>query len=104
MVAKHQLYKNKSPPSKNLYQPLARGSKLSTKNKILLYKTTVRPILTYGVPAWSTTAKAYIRKLAACHNKVLRPKYYKIQKLQKMALGQNSTKSQVATTRKLHVP
>ncbi|GBM30555.1 hypothetical protein AVEN_265008-1 [Araneus ventricosus] len=35
-----------------LYPLLGRKSKLSLKNKLLLYKTILRPIMTYASPVW----------------------------------------------------
>jgi hypothetical protein len=37
-----------------MYLLLGRKSKLSTSNKILLYKTILKPIWTYGIKLWGT--------------------------------------------------
>jgi hypothetical protein len=39
-----------------LFPLLARDSTLTPRNKIMLYKLLIRPILTYAAPVWSNTS------------------------------------------------
>lgn len=57
---------------KSLYPLLNRNSKLSLENKLLLYKSIIRPILTYGAPVWKFTAKSHFKKLQIIQNKTLK--------------------------------
>lgn len=72
--SKHVKYLiNKSNIAINLLYPLInRNSKLSSKNKMTLYKSIIRPILLYGCPAWSTAAKSHISKIQIIQNKCLK--------------------------------
>ena len=51
---------------------LAGNSRLSTNNKLLLYKSCIRPIMTYGSSIWGTAADFHLRKLQVAQNKALR--------------------------------
>uniref|UniRef100_A0A1B0DRK3 Uncharacterized protein n=1 Tax=Phlebotomus papatasi TaxID=29031 RepID=A0A1B0DRK3_PHLPP len=53
---------------------LFKSRSLSTKTKIRLYKTLVRPVITYACETWTLT-KADERKLAAFERKILRKIY-----------------------------
>ena len=56
-----------------LFPLLNRKSKLNRKNKLLLYKMCIRPIMTYGCQVWSTRcAKTYLKKLQIIQNKNLK--------------------------------
>ncbi|KAG5669831.1 hypothetical protein PVAND_000124 [Polypedilum vanderplanki] len=55
-----------------LYPMLARNSKLDIRNKIIIYKMAIRPILTYGFPAIPAIAKTHIKKLQVLQNKALK--------------------------------
>lgn len=56
-----------------LYPLLNRRSSLNLKNKILLYKMCIRPILTYGCQVWyGKTAKTHTKKLQIIQNKNLK--------------------------------
>lgn len=56
-----------------LFPLLNRKSKLNRKNKILLYRMCIRPIMTYGCQVWSTKcAKTYLKKLQIIQNKNLK--------------------------------
>lgn len=57
---------------KILYSMLNRKSKLNIKNKLLLYKVALRPILTYAAPLLLNMAKTHRRKMQTCQNKILR--------------------------------
>ncbi|KAI4474511.1 hypothetical protein M0804_014816 [Polistes exclamans] len=47
-------------------------SKLSIKNKLLIYKTIIKPIWTYGLPLWGIAAKSHITKLEVQQSITLR--------------------------------
>jgi hypothetical protein len=51
---------------------LGRQSHLSTSNKLLLYKTILKPIWTYGIQLWGTASTSNIAILERFQSKVLR--------------------------------
>jgi hypothetical protein len=51
---------------------LGRQSKLSTTNKLLLYKTILKPIWTYGIQLWGTASTPNIDILERFQSKALR--------------------------------
>jgi hypothetical protein len=51
---------------------LRRKSQLSTTNKLLLYKTILKPTWTYGVQLWGTASTSSIEILERFQSKVLR--------------------------------
>ena len=51
---------------------LHRRSKLNIDNKILLYKTAIRPIITYSCPVFTNIANVHKAKLQTLQNKILR--------------------------------
>lgn len=56
-----------------LYSMLCRSSLLHERNKILLFKTTLRPSYTYASPSWTRTlAFSHFRKLQVFQNRCLR--------------------------------
>jgi hypothetical protein len=55
-----------------MYWLLLRKSKLSTNNKLLIYKAILKPIWTYGIQLWSTTSNSNIEILERFQSKVLR--------------------------------
>ena len=55
-----------------LYPMLCRDSRLSSNNKLLIYKQMIRPILTYGSLVWGTAAKIHINRLQILQNKCIR--------------------------------
>ena len=55
-----------------LYPLINRKSVLSLNNKILIYKTIVRPVITYGCPVWSNISESNYNKLQIVQNKFLR--------------------------------
>jgi hypothetical protein len=50
---------------------LGRKSKLSTSNKILIYKTKFKPIWTYGIQLWGTASTSNIEILERFQSKAL---------------------------------
>jgi hypothetical protein len=51
---------------------LGRKSQLSTTNKLLLHKTVLNPIWTYGIQLWGTTSTSNIEILERFQSNVLR--------------------------------
>jgi len=57
---------------KRMYWIIGRKSKLSLTNKLLIYKTILKPTWTYGIPLWGTAAQSHIDILQRLQNKILR--------------------------------
>jgi hypothetical protein len=55
-----------------LYPLINRKSKLKTKCTLLIYKSILRPLLTYGCQVWGTASKTHIHKIQKFQNKILR--------------------------------
>lgn len=55
-----------------LWSLLNKRSKLTHRNKDLLYKCVIRPILTYASPIWYKAAKTHLRRLQVIQNKCLK--------------------------------
>jgi hypothetical protein len=55
-----------------MYWLLGRSSRLSLSNKLLLYKTILKPIWTYGIQLWSTASTSNIEILERFQSKALR--------------------------------
>jgi hypothetical protein len=55
-----------------MYWLLGRKSKLSTSNKLLIYKTILKPIWTYGIQLWGTASTSNIEILERFQSKALR--------------------------------
>jgi hypothetical protein len=55
-----------------LYSFLNRKSRLCIHNKLLLYKTCIRPILCFGVETWFDCAPTHKNKLQIIQNKCLK--------------------------------
>jgi hypothetical protein len=55
-----------------MYWLLGRKSKLSTSNKLLIYKTILKPIWTYGIQLWGTASTSNIEILERFQLKALR--------------------------------
>jgi hypothetical protein len=55
-----------------MYCLLGRKSKLSTNNKVLLYKAILKLILTYGIQLWGTASTANIEMMERFQSKTLR--------------------------------
>jgi hypothetical protein len=56
----------------NMNWLLGRNSKLSTSNKLLIYKTILKPIWTYGIQVWGTASNSNIEILELFQSKALR--------------------------------
>jgi hypothetical protein len=54
-----------------MYWLLGRKSKLSISNELLIYKTILKPIWTYGIQLWGTTSNSNIAILEHFQSKVL---------------------------------
>ena len=55
-----------------LYPLLKKHSSVPLNSKITLYRSYIRPILTYACPVFANTAKTHIKKLQIAQNKNLR--------------------------------
>ena len=55
-----------------LYPLINTKSKLSVQNKLLIYKTIVRPVISYGCPVWSNICESKYYNLQIIQNKFLR--------------------------------
>ncbi|KAH0813919.1 hypothetical protein GEV33_008872 [Tenebrio molitor] len=56
----------------HMYWLIGRKSKLSLDNKVLLYKSILKPVWTYGIQLWGTACVSNINILQRFQNKVLR--------------------------------
>lgn len=57
---------------RGLYWLIGRHSKLSIENKILIYKTIIKPIWTYGIQLWGAAKNSNLNILQLFQNNVLR--------------------------------
>jgi len=55
-----------------LHPLISRNLHLDVPNKLLIYKLAIRPIFTYGCPAFGTMEKTHLQKLQVLQNKFLR--------------------------------
>jgi len=55
-----------------MYWILGRKSELSLENKVLLYKTILKHVWTYGIPLWGSASHSNIEIMQRFQNKVLR--------------------------------
>jgi hypothetical protein len=55
-----------------VYPLLNPKSKLKLRTKIHLYKSLIRPILTYACPAWGHAPNTHLKKIQVKQNKILR--------------------------------
>lgn len=60
---------------KSVYPLIGPKSKLSVKNKLLIYKVCIRPKLTYACAVWKNAAKTNLAKLQIVQNKALKMSY-----------------------------
>lgn len=58
--------------TKRMYWLLGKKSELSLHNKLLLYKTILKPIWTYGIQLWGTASNSNIEILQRYQSKTLR--------------------------------
>ena len=56
----------------SMFNLLGKTSSLSIENKILLYKSVIKPIWTYGIQLWGTAAKSNTSIIARFQSKTLR--------------------------------
>lgn len=57
---------------RQLYWLLNKNSKLTMNNKLLIYKTIIKPIWTYGLQIWGTASKTNIKIIQRQQSKILR--------------------------------
>jgi hypothetical protein len=57
---------------RKIYPLIKRNSKLNVKNKIIIYKALLRPIVTYAAPVWSHLSDYALQPLEVFQNKCLR--------------------------------
>lgn len=55
-----------------LFPLLCRKSRLDLKNKLLIYKQIIEPIILYAAPIWANAASSQIHKLQTTQNKTIR--------------------------------
>lgn len=86
-----------------LFPLLNHKSTLNCKNKILLYKMCIRPIMTYGCQVWNTRcAKTYFKSLQIIQNKNLKIIYNLPRRYSTVCLHRNYKEDMFeAVTRKL---
>jgi hypothetical protein len=56
----------------HLYWLIGKKSKLSLENKLLIYKTIIKPIWTYGIELWGCASKSHIAIIQRSQSKILR--------------------------------
>ena len=57
---------------RSMYWLLNKKSKLSTENKLILYKSIIKPVWSYGIQLWGTAAVSNIEIIERFQNKTLR--------------------------------
>ncbi|GAB0086348.1 hypothetical protein DMENIID0001_003970 [Sergentomyia squamirostris] len=57
---------------RRMYWFMGRKSKLSLANKLLLYKTVITPVWTYGIQLWGSAAASTVDILERFQNRMLR--------------------------------
>ena len=55
-----------------IYSVISRNSSLIQKNKVLLYKSVIRPMLLYATPILKSAAKTHIKGIQLYQNRLLR--------------------------------
>lgn len=55
-----------------LYPMIARTSRLNHRNKNIIYKTMIRPIITYASPIWCNATRTRLKRLQVVQNKCLK--------------------------------
>ena len=65
--------KNGAQKATSMLHPIiSQRSTLSEKNKLLIYKVIIRPLITYAAPIWNEAADTQLWKLQIVQNKILR--------------------------------
>lgn len=57
---------------KQLYPLINRRTSLKCENTVLIYKTLIRPLITYACAVWGNSAKTNLNKIQVLQNKLLR--------------------------------
>lgn len=57
---------------RTMYWLTCKNSRVNMNNKLLIYKSIIKPIWTYGIEIWGTAAKSHITKLEALQSIILR--------------------------------
>ncbi|GAB0088404.1 hypothetical protein DMENIID0001_028090 [Sergentomyia squamirostris] len=57
---------------RHLYWLLGKKSKVTTENKLLIYKSIIKPVWTYGIQMWGIAAKSNLDIFQRFQNRVLR--------------------------------
>jgi len=79
----HPVYKVREPyynvicglldlKTSEIYWPIGKHSLLSLENKLLIYKTVLKPVWTYGVELWGCATKSNIAVIQRYQSKLLR--------------------------------
>jgi hypothetical protein len=68
----HQVRKKAAQRIGMLSPLLNRKSDLSVRNRVLLYKQLIRPMMDYECPAWRSAARTHVRRLQVLQSKCLR--------------------------------
>lgn len=55
-----------------IYPLLNKNSKINLRTKTNIYKSLLRPVLTYGAPSWCTASKTHLIKIQRMQNKILK--------------------------------
>ena len=66
-----EVLRDKAHGSLTALLPLLRSS-LSSRSKLLIYKTYIRPMMTYAAPAWAFISKSNMKRIQAVQNRALR--------------------------------
>ena len=73
VIARSPSIKEKAQKSKGmLHHLMCKKSALTSKNKILLCQTIIKPVMLYATPIWSNSCKSNIKKIQTIQNKILR--------------------------------
>ena len=55
-----------------LFPILSKSSTITLKNKLTIYKITIRSILSYAAPVWNNASRTHINKIQIVQNKCFR--------------------------------
>jgi hypothetical protein len=59
-------------PTREIYWLVGKHSPLSVENKLLIYKTVLKPVWTYGIELWECATKSSIAVIQRYQSKLLR--------------------------------